>query len=134
MFRMIYLEFLFHNTLHILYSKRPRWKPDRKNDIWQRLRAVFQLTTPAKVTLEATIFLNRCIAGDKEPSLVSLDFPPSALLPLKNDIDSMLKLVINHSAWGQCHTCCARAPHTESVLSAAPDTQDKVNTVFSSEK
>lgn len=35
------------------------------------------------------LFLNHCIADDdKEPSAVSLDFPPSAPLPMQNDIDS----------------------------------------------
>lgn len=46
----------------------------------------------------------------------------------------MFKLAINHFTRGQCHTCCTRAPHPQSGLSAAPDTQDKVNTVFSSEQ
>lgn len=85
------------------------------------------------LTLFTYCTLNHCIAGDKEPSAVSLNFVSSALLPLKNDIDSMINLVINHSARGQCLTCCTRAPHTESSLSAAADRQDRVNAVVSSE-
>lgn len=45
--------------------------------------------------VQATFFLNHCIADDKEASALSLDFPSSALQQMKNDTVSMLKLVIN---------------------------------------
>lgn len=90
---MIYLEFLLHNTCTVV-------GPDGKQTGRMTYSKVYELYCKLEhqlgVTVQATFFLNHCIADDKEPSAVSLDCPsPAALLPMKNDIDNLLKLVIN---------------------------------------